>query len=74
MARLRQLRKIPVSAIWLLQCSKQGARAMLAEWIRNIPKSLLDRIVNDTRVRDSVIWNLASQEARRRHDQWQQVA
>ena len=47
---------------------------MLAEWIRNIPKSLLDRIVNDTRVRDSVIWNLASQEARRRHDQWQQVA
>ncbi len=47
---------------------------MLAEWIKNIPKSLLDKIVNDVRVRNSVIWSLADKELRRRNDQWQQVA
>ncbi|WP_156612732.1 hypothetical protein [Paramagnetospirillum marisnigri] len=39
---------------------------MLEEWIRNIPMSLVERIVADTRVRGSRIWGLATTELQRR--------
>ena len=39
---------------------------MLEEWIRNIPLSLVERIVADRKVADSPIWALASTELMRR--------
>jgi hypothetical protein len=39
---------------------------MLAEWIRNVPQALLNRIVNDGRARGSLIWVLACEELQRR--------
>lgn len=39
---------------------------MLEEWIRNVPLSLVERIVADLRVQGSPIWLLASGELTRR--------
>ncbi|HIJ64298.1 MAG TPA: hypothetical protein HPQ04_16520 [Rhodospirillaceae bacterium] len=39
---------------------------MLREWIRNVPLSLLRRIVADERVRGNYVWRLAAEELRRR--------
>lgn len=39
---------------------------MLEEWIRNIPLSLVERIVADQRVQGNPIWLLASGELTRR--------
>jgi hypothetical protein len=39
---------------------------VLEEWIRNIPQSLVERIVADHKVAGSPIWSLASIELLRR--------
>ncbi|MGE5548773.1 MAG: hypothetical protein ACM33T_17850 [Solirubrobacterales bacterium] len=39
---------------------------MLAEWIRNIPLALVNRIANDNKVRGSRVWVLACEELQRR--------
>lgn len=65
--------------VWLLSrgtkygdCALQhkpiGVAVVLEEWIKNVPLPLVERIVSDSRVRGSRIWELASSELRRRRE------
>lgn len=47
---------------------------MLDEWIRNIPLTLVERIVADRKVRGNHIWNLALAELGRRRHHWGRAA
>jgi hypothetical protein len=56
---------IRCSALSIVRCSKRSA-AVLEEWIRNVPMSLVKRIVEDAKVIGSPIWVLAFVELARR--------
>ncbi|MDO8608818.1 MAG: hypothetical protein Q7R40_19975 [Phaeospirillum sp.] len=47
---------------------------MLEEWIRNIPLTLVERIVADRAVQGSPIWALAKAELGRRRDRRDRAA
>ncbi len=64
----------PTPNILIVHCSKKGAAAVLDEWIRNIPLTLVERIVADRKVRGNHIWNLALAELGRRRHHWGRAA
>lgn len=58
----------------IVHCSKKGAPAVLEEWIRNIPLTLVERIFADHTIQGNPIWILAATELGRRRGQRNRAA
>lgn len=52
----------------------KGAAAVLEEWIRNVPLTLVERIVADRKAQGTPIWSLASIELMRRTQETSRAA